>query len=359
MCGDSVQAWSARSMAGVTDRALHLLLPALRWPDTRDRRVYEGLSLPTLERLLGRGERRSLEATSPEAWLAERHGYDAAPPFAALAALGAGIDPGARGWIAADPVHLRPQGAELFLTGGRYLDITPDEAAACIAALDRFFAEDGLSFRQLSPDRWVAIGADTLPTQTAPPSLAHGRSVDALLPVGPGARLWMQRFNEAQMVLHPLPINDTREARGRQTINSVWFWGGGEVATPPVRPFVALHADCLEAQGLAKLCGASAGPAPTNAASSLAAARAGAVLCWTEDGIADAAHGDVAAWQRALGRLDQDFLAPAERALKANEIDTLEVIVPAGRDGFTLRLTRGSLRRFWRRPQRLEATRAS
>jgi hypothetical protein len=342
-------------MAAVTERALHLLLPALRWPDARDPRVYDGLSVPTLERLLGRGERRSLDATSPETWLAERHGYGTAPPFAALAALGAGLDPGALCWTAADPVHLRPQGAELFLTSGRHLDIAPDEAAACVAALDRVFAEDGITFRQLTPDRWVAIGADSLHEQTAPPSLAHGRSVDALLPTGPGARLWMQRFNEAQMVLHPLPINETREARGRPTINSVWFWGSGVVAPPPVRPFVAIHADALEARGLAEAGGASVGPAPADASASLAAARTGAVLCWIEDGIADAAHGDVAAWQAALGRLDRDFLAPAARALRAGEIDKLEVIVPAGRDGFTLALTRGSLLRFWRRPQRLQA----
>lgn len=358
MCRERVDAWSLRSLAALTDRALHLLLPALRWPDARDARVYEGLSVPTLERLLGRGERRSLDATSPETWLAERHGYGAAPPFAALAALGAGIDPGNASWMAADPVHLRPQGAELFLTGGRHLGITPDEATACVAALDRFFAEDGLRFQQLTPDRWIASGADALPAQTAPPSLAHGRSVDALLPTGEGARLWMQRFNEAQMVLHPLPMNEAREARGRLAINSVWFWGGGVSAPPPLRPFGAVHADSLEARGLARASGASTGPAPSDSAACLAAARTGAVLCWIDDGIDDAAHGDVAAWQTALVRLDRDFLAPAERALKAAEIDKLEIIVPAGRDGFTITVTRGALRRFWRRPQRLQASMA-
>jgi hypothetical protein len=340
----------------MSGRALHLLLPALRWPDARDPRVYDGLSVPTLERLLGRGERRPLDATSPESWLAKRHGYGAAPPFAALAALGAGLDPGTLCWTAADPVHLRPQGAELFLTGGRHLGITAEEAADCVAALDRFFAEDGITFRQLTPERWIATGADALTGQTAPPSLAHGRSVDALLPTGAGARLWMQRLNEAQMVLHPLPINEAREARGRPAINSVWFWGGGVAAKPPGRPFVAVHADALEARGLARASGASTGPAPEDPFASLEAARTGAVLCWIDDGIDDAAHGDVAAWQAALARLDRQFLAPAEGALRSGGIDTLEVIVPAGRDGFTLTLSRGSLRRFWKRPQRLQAS---
>lgn len=342
----------------MTDRALHLLLPALRWPDARDPRVYEGLSVPTLERLLGRGERRALAATSPEAWLAGRHGYGVAPPFAALAALGAGIDPGNATWTAADPIHLRPQGAELFLTGGRHLGITPDEAIACVAALDRFFSEDGIRFLQLTPERWVATGADALPAQTAPPSLAHGRSVDALLPTGEGARLWTQRFNEAQMVLHPLPINEAREARGRLAINSVWFWGGGVAAPPPKQPFTAVHADSLEARGLAKASGVWGGPAPADLSASLTAAQTGAVLCWIDDGIDDAAHGDIAAWQTALGRLDRGFLAPAEQALRAAQIDRLEIIVPAGRDGFTVTVTRGALRRFWRRRQRLQASAA-
>jgi hypothetical protein len=356
MCRRRIAACSRWRTAAVTERALHLLLPALRWPDARDPRAYEGLSVPTLERLLGRGERRPLDATSPEAWLAARHGYGVAPPFAALAALAAGIDPGHATWTAADPVHLRPQGAELFLTGGRHLGITPDEASACVAALDRFFADDGIRFRQLTPERWVATGAGALAAETAPPSLAHGRSVDALLPTGAGARLWTQRFNEAQMILHPLPINEAREARGRLAINSVWFWGAGVATPPPARPFAAVYADSLEARGLAKASGATAGMAPAHPSAGLAAARTGAVLCWIDDGIDDAAHGDIAAWQTALGRLDRDFLAPAEQALKAGEIDRLEVVVPAGRDGFTLMLTRGAMRRFWRRPRRLQAS---
>lgn len=332
---------------------LHLLLPALRWPDARDAGAYDGLSAPTLARLLGRGDRSPLDATSPEAWLARRHGYGEAPPFAALAALGAGIDPGTGVWIGADPVHLRPQGAELFLTSGRYLDITADEASACIAALDRFFSEDGMTFLSLAPDRWIATCPAGRPARTVPPSLAHGRSVDALLPSGQDARHWMQRFNESQMVLHPLALNDARESRGRPTINSLWFWGAGVAEAPPARPFVAIHADSLEARGLAKAGGASTGPAPGRLTADLWRGAAGAVLCWIADGIDDAAHGDVDAWQMAVARLDRDFLAPAEQALKAGEIERLEVIVPAGRDGFALIVTRGSLRRFWRRPQRL------
>ncbi len=340
-------------MAAVTGRVLHLLLPGLRWPDARDPRVYEGLSMPTLERLLGRGERVPLDATSPEMWLATRFGYVDAAPFAALAAIGAGIDPGARSWIGADPVHLRPQGTELFLSAGRHLDITPEEASACTDALNRFFTEDGMTFVPLAPDRWIASGPDARTDLTLPPSVAHGRSVDALLPGGPDARRWMQRFNESQMVLHPLPLNDAREARGLRTINSVWFWGNGVMAPPGSRPFVAVHADSLEARGLGTASGASVGPAPTHLDPSLVAARTGAVLCWIDDGVADAAHGDVEAWQATLARLDQMFLAPAERALKAKDIERLEVVVPAGRDGFMLAVTPGSLRRFWRRPRGL------
>lgn len=340
-------------MAVVSGRALNLLLPGLRWPDARDPRVYEGLSMPTLERLLGRGERIPLDATSPEMWLATRFGYAEPAPFAALAAIGAGVDPGTGGWISADPVHLRPQGAELFLSAGRHLEITREEASACIEALNRFFAEDGMTFQALAPDRWIASSPAVRAGRTVPPSLAHGRSVDALLPGGPDARPWMQRFNESQMVLHPLPLNEAREAHGRRTINSVWFWGDGVMAPPGSRPFIAVHADSHEARGLGKASGAAVGPTPTSLATSLAAARAGAVLCWIDGGVADAAHGDVAAWQAALAHLDQVFLAPAERALKAKEIERLEVIVPAGRDGFTLTVTPGALRRFWRRAQPL------
>jgi len=345
----------AESGGFVNARALHLLLPGLRWPDTRDAQPYDGLRLPALSRLLGRGACRPLAATTPELWLAGQYGYATGAPFAALAALGAGLDPAGGCWMCADPAHVRPQGAELFLSAGRHLDIDTAEATACVAALEAFFAEDGMRFRRLAVDRWIASATDATAFETAPPSLAHGRSVDALLPTGPDARLWRRRLNESQMVLHPLPLNAAREALGRPTINSLWFWGAGVFSRPPARPFVAVHADPLEARGMALASGAATGPAPTEISDSLAAAREGPVLCWVDAGVDAAALGDIDGWRTALEAADQRLIAPAVRALREQQIDVLEVLVPAGRGGFSLTVTRGTLRRFWRRPRPLGA----
>ena len=57
-----------------------------------------------------------------------------------------------------------------------------------------------------------------------------------LLPAGNEGSVWRRRMNEAQMVLHAHPGNEAREARGELPVNSVWFWGAGELGAAPRAP---------------------------------------------------------------------------------------------------------------------------
>lgn len=330
-------------------RTLHILVPGLFWPDLRDDRVYADLHLPRVAKLLGKGRMRRVTALGLEGWLARTWGYaSGTPPFAALLARSTGDDPAAT-WICADPVHLQPRGAELFLTAGHLVGLEDAESAALVEALNSFFAEDGISFHAVVADRWVARIARPPRMQTVPVSVAHGRPVDPLLPRGDEAMAWVRRLNEAQMLLHAHPVNEAREMRGSLPVNSVWFWGAGAFEPPPRKPFESVFSDDLLVRAVASASGVAAATLPGNMQDVLSAVARGETLLHYPACARAAETGDVDAWRAAVVSLDTDCLAPALAALTAGLVDRVELTGLAGRRGVHASLGRLDGLRFWRR----------
>ncbi|MFO1321757.1 MAG: hypothetical protein U1F52_19285 [Burkholderiales bacterium] len=332
-------------------RCLHLLVPGLFWPDTANPHPYAGLRLPCLETLLGKGDRTPGRG-GVETWLATTHGFEAGTaPLAAVARWGSAPPVTAESWMCADPVHLEPRGAEVFLTAGEVLDITADEAGACVAALNDFFREDDLAFEALRPDRWVLRGpAARMRLTTTPLSETHGRGIDPLLPGGDDARPWLRRLNEAQMLLHAHEVNTAREARGQPAINSVWFSWAGPHAAPKATPFTDVFSTDPLAAGIARAAGATVHAEPEQLQPALAAATRGQTLLHLGSIGRSAARADLGQWQAALAWLDAEVLPDALLSLRNGIIDTLALTGFAGRTGMTITLRRRHLLRFWRRP---------
>lgn len=158
--------------------------------------------------------------------------------------------------LRADPVHLRPGLDAARLFDASHFVLTPEEAAAMAAALDRHFAPEGVRFEAPRPTRWYARLERQPDAQFQTPGGAAGRGAGGALPAGNEGSLWRRRMNEAQMVLHAHPVNQAREARGELAINSVWFWGRGEPGPVPRRRFDEVLADDPLIQALARRSGA-------------------------------------------------------------------------------------------------------
>jgi hypothetical protein len=62
--------------------------------------------------------------------------------------------------------------------------------------------------------------------------------------------------------------------------------------------------------------------------------------------------GDLEGWREALAALVRDWIGPLLRALQRRRLTAVTLVTESGR---TLRLDRGGLRRFWRRPRSLAA----
>jgi len=243
------------------------------------------------------------------------------------------------------------------MTRGADLAIHADEAIAMIGALNHYFAPEGLRFEAHGPHSWYLPLDDAAAMRTTPLELAHGRSIDALLPAGADARAWLKRVNEAQMLLHDLPANDAREARGVPIINSLWLWGGGRSpGTVAHREGSVVCADALT-RGLGMLSGARVDTPPDRAAALFAGDRKDDALVRLDHGADAAARGDAASWTMALGALDADWIAPALTALARGRLGCLKLTGYAGRHGLTVSAGPGAMLKFWRRPAPLSRRR--
>lgn len=338
-------------------RSLHLLVPALFWPDPAAPHSYDGLDLPATAELLGRGTVVGEARDGPSDWLARRYGLGPAAraPLASIARLGSGAARDDRIWLHADPVHLHPQGTELFLTRGADLAIESGEADAMVAALNTFFASDGMRFSAGASHAWYMALERVPAMDTVPLELAHGHSIDPLLPRGDDARVWLKRLNEAQMLLHGLPANDARESRGLPAINSLWLWGGGALPVTADRWVDAVHADDPLLRGLGLLSGARVG-SPADRLSALGSGD-GSLLVHIDEPTAPASTGDRRAWQAALAKWDDAWLRPALAMLRTGRLERIELTGFGGRHGRTIRLARGDLWKLWRRPATLASRR--
>ena len=156
-------------------------------------------------------------------------------PVAAVTALvdcEASIDVGRAGpWLRADPVHLRPDVADLVLFDAVDAGVSSDEARALAETVNEALRPGGPLVHAAHPHRWYVALEVPARMATTPLSLAAGAGISAAMPRGPDALRWRRWMNEVQMALHDCPVNAERERRGAAPINSVWFWGGGSL--PP------------------------------------------------------------------------------------------------------------------------------
>ena len=291
------------------------------WPGALAGDIVRGLDLPGLVGLLARartagrarGSSDGEELESFEHLAFGAFGYPPAGcdvPAAALMwerdaadAASGGADAGAVGPslvpLRADPVHLRPDLDAARLFDASCFSLSREEAASMAGALDRHFAAEGIRFEAPHPARWYARLEKRPDASFHPPGGIAAREAGGQLPAGNEGSLWRRRMNEAQMVLHAHPGNEAREARGELPVNSVWFWGAGELGPVPRRRFDEVVADdplvrALAERGGARVRGLDEGPGAAGAPPRLRLVAPGSE-CYRA-----VAGRDVESWRRAL-----------------------------------------------------------
>lgn len=159
-------------------------------------------------------------------------------------------------WLRADPCHVRPDmnGARVLAIGE--LGLGHDEAQALLAPLRPLFGDVGFQLSAPVPSRWyVALPIGSKLPLFSPPEQVLGDDLFEHLPDGPEGRRWRALLNEAQMILHNHPVNEVRAKAGLPAVNSLCFWGAGQLPDHVRSVFTAVASQEPELLSLAQLAG--------------------------------------------------------------------------------------------------------
>ncbi|AXF13960.1 regulator [Paraburkholderia caledonica] len=391
---------------------LHLLLPFALPAAADASTALHDIRSPALDRLVARAtlvERvigEDFQRTLPhERWIARQFGALSSASTASTGVAGAtgtpsggrasgaaaadeaplapymlradGGEPGDATWACVQPVHVRIAHDHLVLIDPASLDLSGDEASALLEVARPLIQELGVRIEAPKPARWYLSGDDFGTLAGASPLRASGRNIEIWLPheahSGERSRAWMKLQNEVQMAWFEHPVNEAREARGLPAVNSIWFHAQG--AARPVRsPFSRVFSDAAATRGLALTAGVPVGAPPASfAALSSLEDRGGtnagdqATRSSAAKDVHTAAHArnttlveldpfsapyieqDWARWNAAFAALQGDWFEPALEALQSGALAELGLTLCGDTGSVTLSITRGDLRKFWRR----------
>jgi len=254
-------------MTGPLPEPATLVIPFAACSDERMQAALQALALPHLARLLAHMtpvQRDNGDATSLSpphervlaqclgiasddgkipwaAWQVAQHhaGLTAQEGGAAhhAATAAATVTPPDDAWAWITPCHWQVGIDRMTLADPAGLALDEADSRTLLAALQPWFAEDGIALHYDTPGRWLARGAVFAGLATASLDRVAGREVDAWMPRAPQAALLRRLQSEMQMLLYTHPVNDARAQRGLPPVNSFWVSGTGALAAPlPVRP---------------------------------------------------------------------------------------------------------------------------
>lgn len=318
-------------------RELHLIIPGLAaW---RDSPRGDEIAMPGLEHLLARGRAEGGETSLADA-LCQVFGVarQQDSPLAPITATYDDLNANVGYWLRADPVHLQVGMRGMTLLDSEHVGLSMAESEALAAALDPLFREAGWHLLAPVPERWYAHPSRPVKLQTTPLDEVATRHVNSALPVGPSAALIMQLVNDAQIILHDHPVNQARERRGQAPINSLWLWGGGEMAKTG-RRFQQVLAGQTEALALALLSGSASAPCPARLRD---LPRGDSTLLVLPEFPAHASAEDAA-------RLDAEWFMPLLHGLRSGRIRRATLTL-TGPEGGSLAISTVAAWKFWKKP---------
>ncbi|MCE1182978.1 MAG: hypothetical protein LWW81_11865 [Rhodocyclales bacterium] len=308
---------------------LTLLVPELIWPEPQDQHTLAELPTPGFSWLHARAPLQRGPKQAYELALLRCFGLEE-PSCGPLRLLGEAQPKPSEAardghWLCADPVHLRFHHERVILADAGAFELSDDEAAALVAALNAEFADIG-QFHAATARRWyikLNLAVDHL---AAPISAVAGKRIPGE-PIGQKQPL-TRLLNEIQMFLHNHPVNQQRERAGHPAVNSVWFWGGGSLPSVQGQDFSAVWSSDPLALGLARAAHIASQPSPASLTQLLAQTQRGSRQLVTLDTLlGPVLYENPNDWRAAWQTLEKDWFAPLATTL-GREVQSLHLIAP-------------------------------
>ncbi len=259
----------------------------------------------------------------------------------------------AGGMLCADPVHFEAGMNDVTLTNS-ITNLTENEAKEILELLNRHFQPDGLEFVYGNNQHWYVTYPEQESIKTTPLEAALKKNIAGLLPYSE-QRNWQQIQNEAQMLLHSSDVNINREMAGLETLNSLWFWGGGKAKTiKSDYKTIFTKNDKISTEITGKMFAQAAAckwqKLPKNGENLLLQQhKAGTSYVLLDHLHQPVIEENPEAFQIALNQIDEEYIKPLMHAWKKNQID-LEI---DGADGSLIRPLKTPVWKFWNKPRQL------
>lgn len=263
-------------------------------------------------------------------------------------------------WLCADPVHIQINHDQLILVDKTYLDLTYEESLSIQTALNTFLKPDGIQFFMTDPAHWYLTienktylaGLETTPLQHV-----VGRHIESFLPTGAHAQYWRKLFNEIQMFLFNLPLNEQREANGKLPINSLWFWGQSESTSLHISPYhknSTIYSDNIFLHGIKNLTHQlDVQPLAETLNETILNSQNENIYITLEALVPFLHYQDLEAYRQTLLAFDTAFFAPTVTLLQNRKIQQVEVIFLDKTRSLHYCLLPSYLYKFWRRSKTL------
>jgi hypothetical protein len=332
-------------------RSLTLFIPGLLGL-VRDLNPEDIPAIPSIEYLFARGhiDRRSAESFSNTLCqlfnLQISEVEDA--PIAAISHL-VDDDHSQQGfWMRADPVHLAADNQGVVLMDETSFTLDQHDALVLAAEIKEILADSGFMLEAPTTNRWY-IKLEELPSiKTTPIHEVVGRDIHQFMPTGENKQKWAMLINEIQMALHASQLNEVRQQRGELPINSVWFWGVGELPQQTQHSWTKIFTDDVITTGFAKHTQTSCYELPDRANLLIEKINTSEnVLAVIAFGLRHAQYHDIEGWLDFISYLEEFWFADLLNYLKSGEMEKLTIITKKRE----ITVTKSSLYKIWKRPK--------
>lgn len=272
-------------------------------------------------------------------------------PVAALTHL---IDSGENDseWhLRCDPASIQADMDRLVLMGHGSLGLSETDTQQLLNIINVHVQQDGWQIEALSVDRWYVKGTKKLQVSTTPPLEALAKDIKHDLPTGPDGPYWCSLMNECQMLLHDVPLNEERQAKGLLSINSLWFWGGGVLPETTVCPYDVVYGNDPLLAGLAQHAGC-AYEQTENVWQSIQQQHDKHLLIVIDEVQSTLASQDLFYWLDAVKQFEQTNMQAVIELLKEGHISQVTLL---SADGRAFELTKPRLRHWWQRQAKFQS----
>ena len=310
-------------------------------------------ALPALDWLLSRARFQPQDMQPVSSCLCELFEFPkkskADYPIAAITRLCDDNQPVSGKWLRADPVHASPDRDGLILFDRERFKLSQHDALALAADIRDLITPLGMTLEVPVPYRWYLKVPADLDLMTTPLDAVVARDMLPNMPAGPNSQQLVRLMNEVQMTLHNAEVNLQRQQQKQLPVNSVWFWGLGELPDMIERRWSQVIGDDVVARGLAMLAATPLQSLPDNL-DAIEFRQTDFDTLLVMDAFQRYSHyPDLEGWFDTLLHYEQNWFAPLLDAIRTNRIEQLAINTGQG----IFEINRQSRFWFWKKQKTL------